>query len=159
MLKSIFAAIAIFIASIFGGHQVVAPSQPAAAAVAVVSNNTTSVSSPTSTGSTPSTTAPVTPSFSPMQESATKAAVHRAPVEQTVTQGIVLGTTTDILPKQSLAQLQAQIAGLQVQNDQLLSAQHPSYLSGAPALSFSRLTRRSLALRPAHSRCHQFVTR
>src|SRR4030088_2689208 len=27
------------------------------------------------------------------------------------------------------------------------------------ALSFSRLARRSLALRPAHSRCHQFVTR
>src|ERR1700732_2279448 len=25
--------------------------------------------------------------------------------------------------------------------------------------SFSRLARRSLALRPAHSRCHQFVTR
>jgi hypothetical protein len=38
MLKSIFAAIAIFIASIFGGHQVAAPSQPAAAVVAVVSN-------------------------------------------------------------------------------------------------------------------------
>jgi hypothetical protein len=121
VIKAIFAAIAIFIASIFGGHQVAAPSQPAAA---VVSNNTTSVSSPTSTGSTPSTTAPVTPSFSHVQESATKAAVHRAPVEQTVTQGIVLGTTTDILPKQSLAQLQAQIAGLQVQINQLLSAQH-----------------------------------
>ena len=27
------------------------------------------------------------------------------------------------------------------------------------ALSFSRIARRSLALRPAHSRCHQFVTR
>jgi hypothetical protein len=27
------------------------------------------------------------------------------------------------------------------------------------ASSFSRLARRSLALRPAHSRCHQFVTR
>src|ERR1700688_50875 len=27
------------------------------------------------------------------------------------------------------------------------------------ALSFSRLARRSLTLRPAHSRCHQFVTR
>src|SRR5258705_8667279 len=27
------------------------------------------------------------------------------------------------------------------------------------ALSFSRMPRRSLALRPAHSRCHQFVTR
>jgi transposase len=26
-------------------------------------------------------------------------------------------------------------------------------------LSFSRITRRSLALRPAHSRCHQLVTR
>ena len=132
MIKALFAAIAIFFASIFGGHQVAAPSQPAAA---VVSNNTTSVSSPTSTGSTPSTTAPVTPSFSPVQESATKAAVHRAPVEQTVTQGIVLGTTTDILPKQSLAQLQAQIAGLQVQINQLLSAQHTAvYSGGAPAV-------------------------
>ena len=29
----------------------------------------------------------------------------------------------------------------------------------ACASSFSRLARRSLALRPAHSRCHQFVTR
>src|ERR1035441_1501803 len=27
------------------------------------------------------------------------------------------------------------------------------------ALSFSRIARRSLALQPAHSRCHQFVTR
>src|SRR6185295_16967404 len=29
----------------------------------------------------------------------------------------------------------------------------------ARASSFSRLAQRSLALRPAHSRCHQFVTR
>jgi hypothetical protein len=43
MLKSIFAAIAIFIASIFGGHQA-APPQPAAAVVAVVSNETPSAS-------------------------------------------------------------------------------------------------------------------
>jgi hypothetical protein len=49
MLKSIFAAIAIFIASIFGGHQTaVAPSQPAAAVVAVVSNETPSAASTTS---------------------------------------------------------------------------------------------------------------
>src|SRR5450756_394767 len=42
-----------------------------------------------------------------------------------------------ITPTSSLlrsAQLQAQIAGLQVQINQLLSAQHPSYLSGAPAV-------------------------
>jgi hypothetical protein len=32
-------------------------------------------------------------------------------------------------------------------------------VGSACALSFSRLTRRSLTLRPAHSRCHQFVTR
>ena len=32
-------------------------------------------------------------------------------------------------------------------------------VGSACALSFSRLARRSLALRPAHSRCHQFVTR
>jgi|SRR5450755_939655 hypothetical protein len=32
-------------------------------------------------------------------------------------------------------------------------------IGSACALSFSRLARRSLALRPAHSRCHQFVTR
>ena len=31
--------------------------------------------------------------------------------------------------------------------------------TSACASSFSRLARRSLALRPAHSRCHQFVTR
>ena len=35
----------------------------------------------------------------------------------------------------------------------------PKGLSGRPArLSFSRIAQRSLALRPAHSRCHQFVT-
>src|SRR5256712_13844584 len=32
-------------------------------------------------------------------------------------------------------------------------------IGSACALSFSRLARRSLTLRPAHSRCHQFVTR
>src|SRR5580700_4547461 len=32
-------------------------------------------------------------------------------------------------------------------------------VGSACALSFSRLARRSLTLRPAHSRCHQFVTR
>jgi hypothetical protein len=36
----------------------------------------------------------------------------------------------------------------------------PKGLSGRPAhCPFSRLARRSLAMRPAHSRCHQFVTR
>ena len=34
-----------------------------------------------------------------------------------------------------------------------------SRAGSACASSFSRLARRSLALRPAHSRCHQFVTR
>src|SRR5208282_5019261 len=32
-------------------------------------------------------------------------------------------------------------------------------VGSACALSFSRVARRSLTLRPAHSRCHQFVTR
>src|SRR3974390_38734 len=32
-------------------------------------------------------------------------------------------------------------------------------VGSACALSFSRLAQRSLTLRPAHSRCHQFVTR
>src|SRR5262249_49144564 len=32
-------------------------------------------------------------------------------------------------------------------------------IGSACASSFSRLARRSLALRPAHARCHQFVTR
>src|SRR5258707_3298227 len=32
-------------------------------------------------------------------------------------------------------------------------------IGSACASSFSRLAQRSLALRPAHSRCHQFVTR
>src|SRR5258708_36721154 len=32
-------------------------------------------------------------------------------------------------------------------------------IGSACASSFSRLARRSLALRPTHSRCHQFVTR
>ena len=34
-----------------------------------------------------------------------------------------------------------------------------SVVGSACALSFSRLAQRSLTLRPAHSRCHQFVTR
>src|ERR1019366_5627445 len=51
MLKSIFAAIAIFIASIFGGHQVAVEPQPAAAVVAVVSNETPSASTTGTVGS------------------------------------------------------------------------------------------------------------
>src|SRR5713226_2892950 len=51
-------------------------------------------------------------------------------------------------------------------SERILRSLHPA-LSAFPervvgstcALSFSRLARRSLALRPAHSRCHQFVTR
>src|ERR1700681_1967892 len=48
----------------------------------------------------------------------------------------------------------------------LLRSLHPAVsafpervVGSACALSFSRLARRSLALRPAHSRRHQFVTR
>src|SRR5712672_3643585 len=48
----------------------------------------------------------------------------------------------------------------------LFSLSHPAVsafpervIGSACASSFSRLARRSLALRPAHSRCHQFVTR
>src|SRR6202022_381018 len=48
----------------------------------------------------------------------------------------------------------------------LLRSLHPAVsafpervVGSACASSFSRLARRSLALRPAHSRCHQFVTR
>src|SRR5260370_2767437 len=42
---------------------------------------------------------------------------------------------------------------------QPLSAFPERVVGSACALSFSRLVRRSLALRPAHSRRHQFVTR
>ena len=48
----------------------------------------------------------------------------------------------------------------------ILRSSHPAVsafperaVGSACASSFSRLARRSLALRPAHSRCHQFVTR
>ncbi len=48
----------------------------------------------------------------------------------------------------------------------IVSLSHPAVsafpervVGSACASSFSRLARRSLALRPAHSRCHQFVTR
>ena len=48
----------------------------------------------------------------------------------------------------------------------LLRSLHPAVsafpervVGSACALSFSRIAQRSLALRPAHSRCHQFVTR
>src|SRR5215467_4091484 len=40
-----------------------------------------------------------------------------------------------------------------------LSAFPERVIGSACASSFSRLARRSLALRPAHLRCHQFVTR
>src|SRR5207253_8827754 len=48
----------------------------------------------------------------------------------------------------------------------ILRSAHPAVsafpervVGSACALSFSRIAQRSLALRPAHSRCHQFVTR
>ena len=41
----------------------------------------------------------------------------------------------------------------------VVSAFPESAVGSACASSFSRLARRSLALRPAHSRCHQFVAR
>src|SRR6266446_3817835 len=41
----------------------------------------------------------------------------------------------------------------------VVSAFPERVIGSACASSFSRLARRSLALRPAHSRCHQFVTR
>ena len=40
-----------------------------------------------------------------------------------------------------------------------MSAFPERVIGSACTLSFSRIARRSLALRPAHSRCHQFVTR
>src|SRR5262247_2252477 len=40
-----------------------------------------------------------------------------------------------------------------------VSAFPEAVIGSACASSFSRFARRSLALRPAHSRCHQFVTR
>jgi hypothetical protein len=40
-----------------------------------------------------------------------------------------------------------------------LDAWSKKYHGSTCALSFSRIAQRSLALRPAHSRCHQFVTR
>jgi hypothetical protein len=41
----------------------------------------------------------------------------------------------------------------------VVSAFPDRVVGSACASTFSRLARRSLALRPAHSRCHQFVTR
>src|SRR5262249_41767434 len=41
----------------------------------------------------------------------------------------------------------------------VVSAFPERVIGSACAASFSRLARRSLALRPAHSRCHQFVAR
>jgi len=41
----------------------------------------------------------------------------------------------------------------------VISAFPERVVGSACASSFSRLTQRSLALRPAHSRCHQFVAR
>ncbi len=44
------------------------------------------------------------------------------------------GTTTDTLSTPNLAQLQEEITALQVQINQFVSAQQPSYLRGAPAV-------------------------
>src|SRR5450759_4903185 len=117
MLKSIFAAIAIFIASIFGGHQVAAPSQPAAAVAAVVSSGAPSATSTASSADSQGSPASATTTI----------------VNQYITQPVI-EHTIQTNTSQNLAQLQTQIAGLQVQIDQLLGAQHPSYLSGAPAV-------------------------
>jgi Chaperone of endosialidase len=116
MLKSLFAAIAIFFASSFGGHQVAAPSQPAAAVVAVVSNEMPSASTTGTVGS-----------------QSSPAIATTTIINQYITQPVI-EHTIQTNTSQSLAQLQTQIAGLQVQIDQLLGAQHPSYLSGAPAV-------------------------
>src|SRR6266516_1275181 len=53
----------------------------------------------------------------------------------------------------------AQRLGLLLLVHPAVSAFPERVVGSACASSFSRLARRSLALRPAHSRCHQFVTR
>src|SRR5450759_334809 len=116
MFKSFFAALAIFLASIFGGHQITAPSQPAAG-VAAVSHE-----------------APVVPTPSLTQLNTAIGVEHWSPAAQT-SQGMVLGTTTDILPNQNFAQLQDEIVALQGLVNQLFSTQHSTiYSNGAPAV-------------------------
>jgi hypothetical protein len=118
VIKSLFAAVAIFFASIFGGHQIaIAPSQPAAAVVAVVSNETPSAITTGTVGSQSST------------------AIATTTIVNQYTTQPVIERTIQTNTSQSLSQLQADIAGLQIQINQLLSAQHPMmYSSGAPAV-------------------------
>jgi hypothetical protein len=83
VIKALFAAIAIFFVSIFGGHQAAPATQPAAV-VAVVQNEAPApVTAPVSEIATAPTPPPVTPSFISAQGSA-KSSVHRAPAQQTV---------------------------------------------------------------------------
>jgi hypothetical protein len=117
MLKSIFAAIAIFIASIFGGHQVAAPSQPAAAVAAVAQRESPSASSTIGTAG-----------------QGSPAIATTTIINQYITQPVI-EHTIQTNTSQSLSQLQAQIVGLQVQINQVLNAQHPTiYSNGAPAV-------------------------
>src|SRR6202021_1815266 len=69
-----------------------------------------------------------------------------------------------VLRKLSLWTCRRQYPG--VATGRTLRSTHPTVsafpdmaVGSAYTSSFSRLARRSLALRPAHSRCHQFVTR
>jgi hypothetical protein len=77
-------------------------------------------------------------------------------------------TSTDALPRRTdkLQKVRADIAHSAQRLNVSLRSCHPDVsvfpdrVAGSTcALSFSRIARRSLALRPAHSRCHQFVTR
>ena len=123
MLKSLFAAIAIFLASIFGGHQVAAPSQPARAAAAT--QHPLGATQPK----------PLTLQLSHTQFSSIASnPVPEIPSIQT-SQGIVLGAMTNTFANPSIAQLQEEIVGLQVQISQLMNAKPPTtYPSGAPAV-------------------------
>ena len=102
----------------------------------------------------------------------------RAALAQKKAQGTVLGNRTNlgdaqakgVATNQKAADAfaanvlpivrQIQAAGWMVSlGSPAVSAFPERVIGSACALSFSRLARRSLALRPAHSRCHQFVTR
>jgi len=114
MFKSLFAAIAIFLASIFGGHQVAAPSQPAAVAA-------------------------YTPVFSPPTTKSGTVFINKTPDTSVIYDPEASPTVTPLARLSTSyvtqASLDQQIAALQGLVNQLLSAQHSTiYSNGAPAV-------------------------
>jgi hypothetical protein len=137
MLKSIFAAIAIVLASIFGGHHIdvtaTAPSQPAAAASAYVAATIDPFGTYAATSSDLAikTTTPVASSTVIIKNYITQPVIERI-VQSPPMSGAVLGAATSSV---TLADLQKQIEDLHTQLYGNASGAAGGGLFGALALS------------------------